>query len=101
MPATRSAAATVSPAKACADRPSIVKAMVSPAASGSLRNMKPPGTKGKKRVGKLSGRDLRRDVEGVVCRQRHAGVAGRQECAGMRGGLIIDRETILAHHAQC
>src|SRR5216117_1972501 len=99
MPATRSAAATVSPANACADRPSIVKAMGSPAASGSLRNMKPPGTEGKKLVGELAGRDLRRDVEGVVRRQRHAGVAGREVRAGMRHGLIIDRETVLAHHA--
>src|SRR2546421_8140166 len=100
MPATRSAAATVSPASACADRPSIVKAIVSPAASGSLRNMKPPGTEGKKIVGETPRGDLRRDVEGMVCRQRYAGVAGDQKRAGMCCALIIDRKAVLTHHAQ-
>src|ERR1700730_12017882 len=100
MPATRSAAATVSPANACAEWPSIVKGIGSPAASGSLWNMKPPGTERKKLVGKLSGRDLRRDVEGLVCRQRYAGVARCEECARMCRGLIVNREAVLAHHAQ-
>src|SRR5437763_8175987 len=100
MPTDKSAAATVSPANPCARRPSIVKAIVSPAASGSLRNMKPPSTKGKKVVGETSGGDLRRDVKGMVCRQRYAGVAGHEKRAGMCCALIINRKAVLTHHAQ-
>src|SRR3569833_1615289 len=39
------------------------------------------------------------DVEGVVGSQRHAGMAAGDESAGMGRRLVIDRKTVLRHHA--
>src|SRR3569833_4392427 len=43
--------------------------------------------------------DHPRDVEGVVSSQRHAGMAAGDEGAWMGLGLIVDRKTVLRHHA--
>src|SRR5436190_551711 len=98
MPAVSNAAATVSPARAVVRAPLSVKATVSPAASGSLRNMEPPGTERNQLVGKPACRDLRCNIEGVIRGERHAGMARGQERARMRARLIVDWEAVLAHH---
>src|SRR5262249_49186483 len=99
-PAASSAAATVSPSSAVMRAPLSVKAIVLPAASGSLLNMEPPGTEREKIVGEPACGNLRGDVERMVGGECHAGMAGREERAGMRHRLIVDREAVPAHHPQ-
>src|SRR5512139_738854 len=99
MPAASRAAATVSPLLACTGLPSMVRATAVPA-SASLLNMEPPRTEGSdQRFVEGTARDHGRDGEGMIGRQRHAGMAAHREGAGMALRFVVDREAVLRHHA--
>src|SRR4030095_3237568 len=99
MPADSSAAATVSPLLACTGLPSTVNATAVPA-SATLLNMEPPCTeRSDQRLVEGTARDHRRDGEGMVGREGHAGMAAHGESAGMSLRFIVDREAVLGHHA--
>src|SRR5260221_4665698 len=97
MPATSSAAATVSPLRAATALPSTVMATGVPA-SCSLLNMEPPCTEGAdQRLVERAARDHGGDGERVIGRQRDARMAADGEGAGMAFGLVVDRKAVLGH----
>src|SRR5262249_5316499 len=99
MPLASSAAATVSPARAWTTLPSTLMATVEPP-SASLLNMEPPGTEGSdQRLVEGAARDHGGNGERMVGGERHARMAAHRKSAGMRLGLVVDREAVLGHDA--
>src|SRR5262249_17540148 len=82
-PADNSAAATVSPARTRAARPSIVISTIAPFASGSRRNIEPPRAEHIELLGRQRAlRNQWRKHQRVGRREGHAAVAGGDEGAG-------------------
>src|SRR5262249_11252470 len=99
MPPASSAAATVSPARACTGLPSTVRVTAEPA-SPSLLNMEPPRAEGgDQRLVECATGDHGRDGKCVIGCKRHARMAADREGTGMGFRLVVDRETVLGHDA--
>src|SRR5215469_16174750 len=96
------AAATVSPCRAGVAVPSIKIVRESSRSLVSRRNIESSRAESRKGlVRQIAAIDTVRQEECVSCRQCHAAMAGGDERAGPDLRLIVDRITILGHHAQC
>src|ERR1700730_5396655 len=100
-PAASITAATLSPSRASTQTPSTRMVGAGRLASMSRRNMKPPRAECVQAFGRqVAGIYQRRQHEGVVRRERHPAVAGRNEGAGTGVRLIIDWKSVLGHYPQ-
>src|SRR5215471_10066291 len=96
------AAATVSPCRAGLAMPSIKIVRESSRSLITRRNIESSCAESSKAlVRQIAYIDTGRQQECVGRRQCHAAMAGGDERAGAGLRLIVDRVTILGHHAQC
>src|SRR5262249_21183932 len=93
-------AATLSPARAVTDLPSMVTRTGSPSASRNLLNIEPPCREGANHICiEPTACDHGREHQSVIAGQRDPGMAADDACAGVRSGLVIDGKAVLGHDA--
>src|SRR5687767_1221095 len=100
-PAANNAAATLSPWRATVGTPLNVNETDLAFLSDNRRNTEPPRMKYGKICTELPRRNLPRQNQRMVRRQRHTGMAGECECTWKPLGLLVNGISIRRHHAEC